>query len=365
MARRQQYQNTLRALRSYLNPLAFLRWWRDGLLLWLPESLRQHLTAPTPKLLIDVTADELVISAQEAGERRELVRYPRALLADGLSDAPKPRDREVVLRLPADQALSQMITLPQAASKNLRQVVGFELDRLTPFPAQQIYYDAQVLTQQQATRTIRVQFVMALRSVLDPLLDQLSATGLMPDRVTVAGDRGGCNLLSPERRPRRVSVAGTIRGVLWLLILVTGLAVAVLPLWQQRALVVELIPKVQAARQQAEHVAKLRRQLDKANELAHFLPAKRRQEPRVIRVLEQLTRVIPDNTWVEQLEIRGNQLELRGQSQEASALLPLLEQSPLFQGATFRSPITRDARSGKDRFYLTAQIVSPADREAH
>ncbi len=72
--------------------------------------------------------------------------------------------------------------------------------------------------------------------------------------------------------------------------------------------------------------------------------------------------MLPDNTWVEQLEIRNGQLELRGQSSEATALLSLIEASSMFQGATFRSPITRDRRTDQDRFFLTAQIVPMIDR---
>lgn len=346
--------------RRFLNPAAALRWWGDGLLLWLPPSLRQRLMAPPPRMLIDLLAEEIVISEQTGEASRELIRYPRALLADGLPDAPRPQQRQIVLRLPLGQALIQTITLPQAAAANLHRVVGFELDRLTPFPVDKIYYDACVVAQQPATRSVQVQFAMVLRATLDPLLEQLRATGLMPDRVVVAAGDSGCNLLPAGQQPRRASLAGRLRMALLLLIVLTGLAALAFPLWQQRSLVVALIPRVKAAQQQAAKVAGLRRQLDTAVESSRFLLDKRQHRPRVIDVLNELTRVIPDNTWLEQLQIRGNQIELHGQSQEASALLQLVENSPLFQGATFRSPITRDRRSGEERFYLVAQIIHHA-----
>ncbi len=364
MAATRQYFSAIRSLSPYLNPAEFLRWWRNGLLLWLPLPLRQRLDAPPPRLLLEVVSSEVVICTQDAGDRQELARYPRALLGASLPDLPKVQDREVVLQLGADEALAQVITLPQAAVKNLRQVIGFELDRLTPFPPQQIYYDAGLLAQQPATRSISVQFVMVLRSVLDPMLDELRSSGLIPDRVTVRGDRADCNLLPPDLRPRRISLSRRLRWLLTILVLVSAATLAALPLWQQRSLVLALIPQVNMAQQRAQKVARLRRELATAVELAHFLPDKRREEPKLINVIEELTQVIPDNTWVEQFAVRGNRIELHGRSKEASALLPLIEKSPLFEGATFQSPITRDPRSGEDRFYLTAQIVGPATKKA-
>jgi general secretion pathway protein L len=75
-----------------------------------------------------------------------------------------------------------------------------------------------------------------------------------------------------------------------------------------------------------------------------------------IELLKELTAILPDATWVEQLEISGNEIRVRGQSPTASALLGLMEASKLFQNATFLSPITAGA-AGKDRFYLSAQIA--------
>lgn len=355
---RDRYRSTLKRLGHYFSPRAFLHWWGQGLLLCLPPAWRDRLTAPPARLIVEQADGEIVISVVEKGIAQELVRYPEALLADGLPDAPKPQHRQVVLRLAPGQALAQTISLPQAAEANLRQVVGFELDRLTPFPADKIYYDARIVERHEATRSLRVRFVMVLRSILDPLLVQLRNTGLMPEQVALSGDDSGCNLLPVEQRPRRTSIAGRIQTVLLVLLMVTTLAALAVPLWQQRSLVIDLIPRVDAAQQRAEEAVALRRQLEDAVAASRFLLEKRQSNPRAIEIVNELTALLPDNTWVEQLEIRNNQVELRGQSAEATALLALVEESDLFEGATFRSPITRDRRTGQDRFYLTAQVAA-------
>lgn len=58
---------------------------------------------------------------------------------------------------------------------------------------------------------------------------------------------------------------------------------------------------------------------------------------------------------MEQLEIKTNEIRVRGQSGEASALIERLEASKWFREVTFLSPVTNDRRTGKDRFYLVAK----------
>ncbi|EGH49288.1 fimbrial assembly, partial [Pseudomonas syringae pv. pisi str. 1704B] len=45
-----------------------------------------------------------------------------------------------VLLLPPSAVLLQTLQLPAAAARNLSTVVGYELDRFTPFDAGQLYF---------------------------------------------------------------------------------------------------------------------------------------------------------------------------------------------------------------------------------
>ncbi|NTV36998.1 MAG: PilN domain-containing protein, partial [Anaerolineaceae bacterium] len=131
--------------------------------------------------------------------------------------------------------------------------------------------------------------------------------------------------------------------------------VSVFPVWQYKNLASQLLPKVNAAQQEAEKVLALRKELENAIESSGFLLQKRQNTPFVIDLLDELTHLFPDGTWVEQLEIKSNEIRVRGQSGEASALIERLEASKWFHEVTFLSPVTNDKRTGKDRFYLVAK----------
>jgi Tfp pilus assembly protein PilN len=59
--------------------------------------------------------------------------------------------------------------------------------------------------------------------------------------------------------------------------------------------------------------------------------------------LEELTMLIPDDSWLTDFEFNGDEKKiiLSGYSTSASKLIPILEDSKLFEKVKFTSPITK------------------------
>jgi general secretion pathway protein L len=87
---------------------------------------------------------------------------------------------------------------------------------------------------------------------------------------------------------------------------------------------------------------------------------KRQKTPAVIQVLEELTRVLPDDTWVQTLDIKGKELQIQGETASSVRLIGLFEQSSVFKDSSFRSPLTKGQVSGTERYQLALQIRPPA-----
>jgi general secretion pathway protein L len=96
----------------------------------------------------------------------------------------------------------------------------------------------------------------------------------------------------------------------------------------------------------------VRQELEKARQGSTVVLQLKWDEPRVIDLLRELTDRIPDDTWVQSLEYQNQEVQLRGESGQATALIGLLEEAPGFEGVSFRSPVTQVARTGKERFNL-------------
>jgi general secretion pathway protein L len=70
-----------------------------------------------------------------------------------------------------------------------------------------------------------------------------------------------------------------------------------------------------------------------------------------------LTRLVPDQAYLIQFDLRDQTVELHGFASTASELIGLLEQSPLFKAPQFRSPVTQDPRSGTERFHISVELT--------
>ncbi len=81
----------------------------------------------------------------------------------------------------------------------------------------------------------------------------------------------------------------------------------------------------------------------------------------MVELLNELTRILPDDTWLSMLEVSGSKLRVQGESGSASSLIGLIEESDLFHDPGFASPITRNRRTGLDRFVLEAEIETTGD----
>jgi general secretion pathway protein L len=77
-----------------------------------------------------------------------------------------------------------------------------------------------------------------------------------------------------------------------------------------------------------------------------------------LNILRELTEIIPDDAWLTEFNYKDERREIRlsGYAVSASELLPILEQSDLFENVRFTSPITTDRRFKKEQFRLEMQV---------
>jgi general secretion pathway protein L len=165
------------------------------------------------------------------------------------------------------------------------------------------------------------------------------------------------NLLPPERRAGPDMKRAAMKAMPAVLLVLLLAAVLLLPLWQAREVVIDLHDQERKLRKQAGEVIELREKLNRKLEGMEKIRDYWQEAVPPLEVLQVLTRLLPDDTYLQQLDIKGNELTMRGLSGQASALIGLLEESAVFEDPHFLSPVTQ--QRGKELFHLGASIRTP------
>jgi general secretion pathway protein L len=91
-----------------------------------------------------------------------------------------------------------------------------------------------------------------------------------------------------------------------------------------------------------------------------LLIAEKSAAPTVADMLNTLSTLMKDDTWVGYLQYSDGHLQIQGESPTASALLGILEDSEMFANARFVSPVTQDKTSGQEHFQITVDVIPAA-----
>jgi general secretion pathway protein L len=133
------------------------------------------------------------------------------------------------------------------------------------------------------------------------------------------------------------------------------MALLLLPRGQLQPRAEHLAAQLDAPKAAAERAAAVRDELQRLEAGRDYLDEQRLLADEVLSILDELTRLLPDSTWLSRFELIGTRVRLEGESAEASALIGLLEQSRTLHNVSYASPITSNPRTEKDRFSLIAE----------
>jgi general secretion pathway protein L len=354
----------------------FWQWWRGELVALVPAAPRTAIARRRMRPVVVFAGDRATLWSASVEEGQPVMRPLREIApaddADGAAAiaalATAGRTPRVVLSLNPQDCLRKRLTLPAALEENLIQALGYDLDRHTPFKPDELYFDARVIERNPARGTIAVELAAARRTIVDPALKHIAAWGAEVVAVVpeppAAASQSRLNLLPREMRQSRPMVR---RFDIWIpvvLLAVLALAAAAIPLWQKRSYVQELAAEASEARARAAVSENLRTQLN-ARIADYNLALERKYAfPGALAVVDTVSRILPDDTWLTQFEIKTTakgkdaqrDVMLRGETANAGRLVQLFEESQMFAQAAQRGPTTKIQPGPGEIFDLGAQL---------
>lgn len=344
----------------------FLGWWKKELLGLLRPAMRERLSGRKNYLILEKT--QMLFRARY-GFRGNLESLGQFVLGSDEPDDQTALSRiktfigkadEIVLFLPPDELLNKTISFPSATEHEIQNVVAYEMDRYTPFSAEQVYYGCQVTGRDETRQRISVLLTLIPRKKLDHTLNALSLRGIHPVVVAPAAQASdqlyAFNLLPDSEQSLRLQRKRARQRWQWTLLVLILVGSVVALIQNQNSRLQQLQDMLADPQAQAEAARQVKSELKLLNDSRTFLITQKHDEMSVLVVLDELTRMLPDHTWISRMEWKDNALKLQGESAEASALISLLEDSVHLYNVRFASPVTTNPRSQKERFVILAQL---------
>ena len=339
----------------------FFDWWCAQLADLLPQELRRSALGTSDALVIapigplGQRVEAVVVDQRYNGKESTLGHF--ALGALGTADLPRMAGKTTVLRLGEADVLGKTVTLPLAAERELDQALAFEMDRETPFTAEELYWNHRVIEADRQNGRLSVRLWLVPKASLDPLLTDLASVGIQPRRVEIADgpDKGAFLPLNGDgSRKHHAS-----HRLLWpatACCAALAIAAVVTPFARQELTLASLNAQVAVARDAAAEADRLRQDIDRLSGSAGFIESERDKAGRPLVVLASTTRVLPDDTYLTEMELRQRKLTLSGRSAGAARLIGALAADPEFRNPGFSAPVTRLEALRAELFTINAEV---------
>jgi general secretion pathway protein L len=335
----------------------FVLWWARQMRAFLPRRLVPDANR-TGALVVTASPSHVRLSLVRRGRETDIGQYRAD--DDGLATAVaalRRPPRSVVVRVGPGALLERPVELPLAAERDLDRVISYEMDRLTPFNAADVVWQAVVVRRETTQRRLHLHLWLVPRRALQPCLDLLSRIGLQPAWVEAG---------SADGTPRRIALAAarTDRTAHRVLATAAGAAAALAVIAIVTPFVTQVLARhateqaIAALTPQVAKVEALRQNIAAGTAAADILTTERARIGDALQVLAAVTDILSDDSWLTELTLHQGRLAISGQSPAAARLIPALAADPAFHNPAFAAPVTRAPDGHADLFVIRAELGS-------
>jgi len=355
---------------------AFVQWWTGELKQLVPENYRKNIFPEAQAVYINQGEQEtpMLWRYQNQGfsplpgddelQNDEWWHQINHYIAD--SDV----DVSTTYLLASQHAIVRNVTLPQAAIGEIDSVLAFELDKYVPFQADEAVFAWHQGPVDDGSEKVLILLAVIKRDVLDNILQAINSKGVKLSGIDInMGDDKtpeplGVNLLPVELRKKKDWSKWKLYGGLVLACVLLQSLVMYNSLDNKRTKIQALNEQVELLRKDARRAKLLENQLNQTITAANFLGNLKQQIPSRVLMVHELNQKIPQNTYLSRIIIDNKRMEVVGQSENANALVPILNESDTWYEPKIVGNVRPDPRSGKEQFTIKAELQPTETTEA-
>lgn len=331
----------------------FRDWWLDELRGMLPAAMRGD-RRKRPDYIVSVNKTLAHIRQPADGNIAEV----------SLQDLPEELSKLVRLNGSAKRPLIELVLEPgrylerqlgpfRLPKRRARNMAVFDIQSSTPLDPE----DAIPLFAKGDRDATGHRYFIVKRQVLEPLIAAIEGAGA---RVVAVAAQDGAETteLDPEgfgnltRHMRRDALGGSLLKACIVACLAGATVTFAHAQWRYTSASHQLDQTIDALNVDVKAVRALSEERKQQIQRIESVRAQKEQAIPLVRIWEEMTRVIPDDTWISDLSVNGDKVTFTGLSRSAAGLIATLDASPLFTGPTFTAPVARALGSDGERFTI-------------
>jgi Tfp pilus assembly protein PilN len=182
--------------------------------------------------------------------------------------------------------------------------------------------------------------------------EHLGALQLAVATVSARGARP-LELLPTTLQPRRLTRPQAITLGMAAATVLLGIVALLAPGWREQRHLKRVNAEIARLDPSVKEADRVVRELERKRKLIATVDGIESTGIRPLPVLRDLTELLPNDAWLTTVSFDPKGVELTGAASAASALIPLLENSPRLERVEFSSPVTR-GRDNKEQFRIRA-----------
>jgi general secretion pathway protein L len=323
--------------------------WSTALIIDLPEA-EPPPDGQTLTLVRRVKGRETRIGrcAADAGGMAQIRRLRRL----------KGRSLDLLLRLPPKALLEHRFAMPLAAERDAAEVLRYEIDRVTPFNPEDVFWTWSPERRDREHGRLFVRLSLVLRKPFEDVIQRLSAAGLSPRGLeAVAADGGMRHLPMASDTGSGGTLARAFVRVAAIACAMLAVVAVVLPFVLQQARIQRAAHDISLLQPRVTEAAALRRRIMGQAAGADALAAERRRTGDAVQALAAVTGVLPDTTFLTAFDLSQRTIALTGQSADPAGLIAAMSADPAIGSPSFSAPVTAAPNGRGSLFSITATLA--------
>ncbi len=345
-------------------------WWGQQWLALLPRQLTA-VGSWSRALVIDWPADapgapvaeaaSFTLTRRSAGQETVIGRFvsdESGLAALRRACAAQGRGRDLLLRLTPGALLEHRFVMPITAEPHATEVMRHEIDRLTPFGAEDVFWTCAVARRDRARGRVFLRLSLVMRAPLQAFLLRLAAVGLAPRAIEAPAADGGLRHLMIG------AAAETGRGLRHHAIrfaaavcVVLAITATVSPFILQRQRIDRIENEIALLGPRVAEVRALHARIAAEMAGADMTAAAQAAIGDPLAAMAAVTAVLPDNTFLTSLTLSRKTIIVTGQSVDPARLIAAMSSDPAIRNPSFSAPVTMTSNGQASLFSITATMA--------